>query len=132
MKIYCCTCKKDIECDLVSGSVIYPHRQDLFHLTFYRCPFCKQYIGCHPNSIRPLGCIPTQEMKKARIIIHSLIDPIWKSGKITRGKLYRLIANELGIKTYHTGWTRSIKQCRDVYRAASKVIKNISLWKGNK
>lgn len=59
------------------------------------------------------------------MIIHAMIDPLWKSGKITRSKLYRLIANELGIKCYHTGWTRSIKQCRDVYRAASKVIEKI-------
>lgn len=125
MKIYCCNCEKELDCELVKGSVIYPHRQDLSHLNFYRCPKCKQYIGCHPNSTRPLGVIPTQEMKKARIIIHAMIDPLWKQGKITRGKLYRLIADELGIKHYHTGWTKSIKQCRDVYRAASKVITKI-------
>lgn len=125
MKIYCCTCRKELDCELVKGDVIYPQRQDLSHLNFYRCPNCKQYIGCHPNSIKPLGVIPTQEMKKARIIIHSMIDPLWKSGKISRKKLYRLIAKELGIKTYHTGWTRNIKQCRDVYRAVSKVIKDL-------
>jgi hypothetical protein len=125
MRIYCCTCGKEKECELVDGTVIYPHRPDLAQLNFYRCPSCKQYIGCHPNSIKPLGVIPTQEMKRARMIIHSMIDPLWKSGKISRGKLYRLIAKELGLREYHTGWTKNIKQCRDTYRAVSKVINQI-------
>lgn len=125
MIIYCCTCKKDIDCKFVKGNVVYPHRPDLAEKNFYICPKCKQYIGCHPNTNRPLGVIPTQEMKKARMIIHGLIDPLWKKGIISRGKLYRLIAKELGIKQYHTGWTRSIGQCRQVYRAASKIIKEL-------
>lgn len=125
MKIYCCTCRTDKECELCAGNVIYPHRHDLAGKWFYRCPDCKQYIGCHPNSKRPLGVIPTQEMKKARMIIHGLIDPLWKSGKISRGRLYKLLADELGIKQYHTGWTRSLQQCREVYRAATKVIKKL-------
>jgi len=126
MKIYCCNCKKEKDCELVKGTSIYPHRPDLANLNFYRCPCCKQYIGCHPNSTKPLGVIPTQEMKKARMIIHDMIDPVWKSGKISRGKLYRLLSKELGIKQYHTGWTRDIKQCRKVYRAATKVISMVN------
>jgi hypothetical protein len=35
------------------------------------------------------------------------------------------LADELGIKQYHTGWTRSLQQCREVYRAATKVIKKL-------
>lgn len=124
MKIYCCNCKKEKDCELVKGTSIYPHRPDLANLNFYRCS-CGGYIGCHPNSDRPLGNIPTQEMKKARMIIHAMIDPWWKKGFIPRGKLYRLIAKELKIKEYHTGWTKSIEQCRDVYRAASKIIKRL-------
>lgn len=66
MKIYCCNYEKELDCELVKGSVVYPLRQDLSHLNFYRCPKCKQYIDCHPNSTRPLGVIPTQQMKKSK------------------------------------------------------------------
>ena len=59
MKIYCCNCGKEKECELCAGNVIYPHRYDLSCKWFYRCPECRQYIGCHPNSQRPLGVIPT-------------------------------------------------------------------------
>lgn len=126
MKIYCCKCEKERECECVGGNVIYPHRPDLANKWFYRCPECKQYIGCHPGTKNPLGVIPTQEMKKARMIIHDLIDPLWKKGIISRGKLYRLMSKELHIKHYHTGWTRSLQQCRDVYRAATKIIRKLT------
>ena len=123
MKIYCCNCCKEKDCNMVTGIDIYKHRPDLANLIFYQCPTCKNYVGCHKDSKIPLGVIPTKEMKKARTIIHSLIDPLWQNGKVKRGRLYGLIARELGIKEYHTGWTRSIEQCRDVYKAVAKVVK---------
>lgn len=124
MKLYCCKCKKMMDCELVKGNVIYPRRLDLANHNFYRCS-CGCFVGCHPNTDKPLGAIPTEEMKKARMIIHGMIDPWWQKGVITRGAMYRAIAKELHIKEYHTGWTRSIEQCRQVYRAASAVIKRL-------
>lgn len=123
MKIYCCNCCEEKECNLVKGNEIYPHRGDLSYLNLYQCPVCKKYVGCHPNSKKPLGVIPTEDMKRARMMIHELIDPLWKTKKIKRDELYCLIAKELGIKEYHTGWTRSIEQCQDVYRASLKLMK---------
>ena len=125
MKIYCCNCCEEKHCNLVDGNIIYPHRQDLSNLSFYQCPCCKNYVGCHKGTVIPLGVIPTEEMKKARMIIHSLIDPLWKNGKIKRGKLYKIMAKRLGIKEYHTGWTENIEQCRDVYKVALKISKEI-------
>lgn len=123
MKIYCCNCCKVKDCNIATGVEIYKHRPDLASLIFYQCPTCKNYVGGHKDSKIPLGVIPTKEMKKARTIIHSLIDPLWKNRKIKRGRLYGLIAKELGIKEYHTGWTRSIEQCRDVYKVVVKIMK---------
>ena len=37
MKIYCCNCEKEVECILVDGKVVYPHRQDLYSKNFYKC-----------------------------------------------------------------------------------------------
>ena len=127
MEIYCCECKKVRKCILVTGKEIYPARPELHSLYFWKCPECGQYVGCHKNTQEPMDVIPTQEMKKARQIIHSFMDSMWKSGKITRGKLYRLIAKELGIKVYHTGWTRSLGQCRRVYAAVTKIKKRLGI-----
>lgn len=32
--IYCCGCEKEVDAQLVSGAVIYPHRQDLAWVQF--------------------------------------------------------------------------------------------------
>lgn len=58
MKIYCCDCKKEINAELTSGGVIYPHRDDLKKLPFWECSICKNYVGCHYKTetpIKPLG-----------------------------------------------------------------------------
>lgn len=127
MLIYCCKCG-DIECDLVNGVDIYPHRPDLSHLNFYKCPECGGYVGCHRGSTRPLGVIPTPDIKRARSYIHGLLDPMWRTRKYgkSRGWWYRNIAKELGIPEYHTGWTRSIEECRDVWRAIKKIENYLS------
>lgn len=43
MKGYCCECRKDVNCEMVKGDVIYPHRPDLYDLNFIRCPICGNY-----------------------------------------------------------------------------------------
>ena len=120
--IYCCGCGKKIEEQYVRGDKIYPHRTDFNDLWFAVCPHCHLYTGCHKGTKNPMGVIPTKEMRYARHKIHELIDPVWKSGKIKRRKLYKMISEELGIKQYHTGWTRSIEECRKVWVACRKVL----------
>lgn len=125
MKIYCCNCKENINSVLTTGKYVYPHRNDLMSLWFHKCPKCGKFIGCHPNTKKPLGVIPTDEMKKARIIIHDKMDYYWKNGKVSRHDMYKMMSKELGIVSYHTGYTKSIEECRKVYRALMNVIKRI-------
>lgn len=125
--IYCCNCCRESEVELVDGSVIYPNRPDLYHLKFYRCLECGGYVGCHKGSIRPLGVIPSAEIRNARNHIHALLDPLWRAKKWgkCRGWWYHSIAKKLGIEEYHTGWTRSIEECRDVWRAIKELIREL-------
>ena len=51
--------------------------------------------------MKPLGNIPTAELRNARKHIHAILDPIWKSGRMKRGDLYRAISDSLGYQ-YHT------------------------------
>ena len=87
----------------------------------------QNFVGCHyktEDRTRPLGCIPTKEIKNARQHIHALIDPVWKSGKIKRKELYKKLSDDTG-RRYHTANIRSIEEARDVYRKAKAIIKEI-------
>lgn len=118
MRLFCCHCKEEVEARLTDGREVYPHRPDLFDLPFWRCDACRNHVGCHHKTkdrTRPLGNIPTKELKNARQHIHRILDPIWKDGKISRGRVYARIAQELGIDEYHTAEIRSVEEARRVY-----------------
>jgi hypothetical protein len=127
--IYCCCCNKDIKPRLTSGEEVYPHREDLHSLPFWRCDTCGNFVGCHHkdknNPTLPLGIIATPEIKNARRHIHALIDPLWKSGKIPRGTLYKKISDAIG-KKYHAANISSIFEARKIYRAALEIKKGLS------
>lgn len=121
-RIHCCGCGVDVDARLTDGSEMYPHRPDLRSLPFWRCDACGNFVGCHHKTqdrTRPLGCIPTAELKEVRKKLHALIDPIWQSGKMGRRELYAAIGRDLG-REYHTAETRTIEEAREAYRAARK------------
>lgn len=118
MKIYCCGCGDTVDALLTDGEEVYPHRNDLHKLPFWKCEQCKNFVGCHHKTkdrTKPLGCIPTPEIKDARKHIHALIDPIWQSGKMSRKDLYAEISERIGW-AYHTAKIRSVEESREVYR----------------
>ena len=122
--IYCCGCGSNVEAELVSGCEVYPHRVDLYDLPFWRCGDCGNFVGCHHKTndrTRPLGVIATPEIKRARSHIHRVVDPLWKSGGMTRKGVYREIARRLGREEYHTAEVRTLEEARDVYRIAISI-----------
>ncbi len=122
MLIHCCGCAKKIDAKLTNGSEIYPHRDDLCSLPFWQCGTCGNFVGCHHKTnkpTRPLGCIPTPEIRDARKHIHAKLDPLWQSGKISRNQFYKKLSEILGRK-YHTANIRSLEEAREVYKAIDK------------
>ncbi|CAB5212840.1 Protein of unkown function DUF3268 [uncultured Caudovirales phage] len=117
--IRCCGCNGDkVDARLTNGAEIYPHRPDLASLPFWKCDGCGNYVGCHhktANPTEPLGNIPTPELRKARNHIHAILDPIWKTKKIKRGELYKIISDHMGFG-YHTAQIRTIDEARKVYK----------------
>lgn len=85
----------------VRGSVIYPHRRDLARKWFWRCIPCGAYVGCHQGSGRPLGRLANKQLRSAKQSAHAAFDPIWKSGRMKRGKAYSWLAKQLGIPKKH-------------------------------
>ena len=121
-KLYCCGCCEKVEPTLILGDKAYPHRRDLYKLKFWMCEKCLNFVGCHKYGCgdTPLGCIPTKEIKKLRSQIHSIIDPIWRSGKLKRGKTYKIMSGKLGFK-YHTASLRTISECQEALVHAREI-----------
>lgn len=122
--IYCCGCGADVQARLTSGRETYPHRYDLRSLPFWKCDACGNFVGCHHKTsdrTRPLGVIPTDDIKKARSHIHRILDPLWQGKKINRKILYRTIADRIGVAEYHTAEIRSVEQAREVYRVVQEI-----------
>lgn len=112
MMLHCCGCNGKVEARLTTGEEVYPHRTDLYRLPFWKCDTCGNFVGCHhktKNRTAPLGCIPTPEIKQARVKIHNVVDPLWQSGKISRNDLYKKISDRCG-RNYHTAKIRSVEE----------------------
>jgi len=125
MFIFCCECKKNVEAELISGKDIYKNRPDLSTVPFWQCNFCGNYVGCHRRSkskTKPLGCIPTKELRNARSHIHALMDPLWKNKHVTRSSIYAYLSEKMGFD-YHTADILSIEDARLVYRHLKNFIK---------
>jgi hypothetical protein len=122
--LYCCGCQKDVVARLTDGREVYPHRPDLASLPFWRCDDCGNTVGCHHKTkdrTRPLGVIPTKELKDARQHIHRILDPLWKSKRFGRRELYGMIADALDAPEYHTAEIRTVEQARTVYRIVREI-----------
>lgn len=133
MKLWCCACQTNVEARLTDGSECYPHRPDLAEHPRWKCDTCGNHVGCHhktKNPIRPFGNIPSPELKRARQHIHALIDPVWKSGKIKRAKVYAHISKTLGYQ-YHTGELKTIDEARRVWVIARDFINSIETGADN-
>lgn len=93
------------EASLVKGDVIYPHRPDLAHKSFYLCQ-CGAYVGTHPGTDNPLGRPSNAELRQAKSAAHAVFDQLWKSGEMGRRAAYRWLGEQLGIPFHqvHIGW----------------------------
>ena len=92
-----CECFAEIQL----GKKVYPHRPDLAGKRFWMCEPCGAYVGCHPNSARPLGRLANAELRAAKMRAHSIFDPLWRNGSRNRTEAYQWLAGKLGIKVKH-------------------------------
>jgi hypothetical protein len=82
---------------LVGGDVVYPHRGDLRDKKFWLCHPCDAYVGCHPGTTRPLGTPAGKALRGMRSRVHAALDPLWRSGRMTRNDAYKRLAADAGI-----------------------------------
>lgn len=103
---------------LTDGQSIYPHRPDLYEKRFYQCE-CGAYVGCHPNTDKPLGYPCGPDTRRWRSAAHEAFDPIWRTKLMTRAKAYAWLADQLGMDgaDCHIGMMNE-QQARSVVIAA--------------
>lgn len=124
MNIFCCACDKEVQARLTDGYEIYPHRDDLWDLPFWKCDTCGNYVGCHhkvenaatEDRTRPLGVIPTPEVRAIRREIHDQLDPLWRSRYMQRRDVYAQLDELLGCH-YHTANIKSVAEGEQVLQA---------------
>jgi hypothetical protein len=108
---------------LVTGHKIYPHRTDLYSKHFWHCEPCDAYVGCHPQTINPLGRLANKELRQAKMAAHTAFDPIWQSEEMTRSEAYAWLATTLGISLddCHMGMF-DVDTCERVVEACEKRV----------
>lgn len=124
-QIFCCGCNQDIQARLTNGVEIYQKPADVSYwhkneeytkLPFWICDTCKNYVGCHHKTkepTKPLGCIPTKEIRDWRGYLHRLIDKHWETSK-ERKEVYSKITKEIGCQ-YHSAEIRSVEEAKKIY-----------------
>jgi hypothetical protein len=111
--VFCESCKIDSE--LVTGKEIYPHREDLYSLYFYRCPKCERRVGCHYGTTNPLGGLASAQERVWRMRAHQRFDKLWKGGTVSRKQAYAWLSRVMGLPTRktHIGMF-TVSQCKNV------------------
>lgn len=99
---YCCECGKEVECEIVSGETIYPHRPDLYNLKFVRHSECGNYTGYYQGEYPTL---PNKHIRQCRLMAHRMLNSIWKDRK-NRKKYYAFMSNNFN-KSFHWGEIKS-------------------------
>jgi hypothetical protein len=115
---------------LVTGKTVYPHRKDLHSKYFYYCDngHDAAYVGCHPNTLTPLGRLADATLRKLKMAAHAAFDPIWKDGRLSRGQAYEWLSFNMGLpkELTHIGMfdeeqcQRVIKLCKDSHNGQNK------------
>lgn len=88
----------DSEAQKVSGEKIYPHRKDLYHLSFFYCDNSHDpvYVGTHKDGT-PFGTLADAETRKARSLAHQCFDKIWKDKLMSRSDAYRALSKHMNL-----------------------------------
>lgn len=69
------------------------------------CRPCKAWVGCHAGTVHPLGRLANGKLRRLKMDVHRLFDPLWKEKKISRKDAYRwlALALEIEFKRCHIG-----------------------------
>jgi hypothetical protein len=86
------------------------------------CKPCDAFVGCHKNTRVPKGrFLAKRELREARKLAHSIIDPLWKSGRYSRNKVYMELARAFK-RQVHVGDTETPEECHEIIKTAKLIF----------
>ena len=65
-------------------------------------PECDVFVGAHKHDDKPKGTLANRQLRQWRKNAHTVFDPLWKSGKMSRSQAYKWLAQELGLPAKQT------------------------------
>lgn len=85
-------------------------------------PTCDTYVGVHKDTNKPLGTLANKELRTLRMKCHEVFDPLWKSGRMSRSRAYRVLSDimSMDVNRTHIGMF-NIDQCRWMLRQIDKL-----------
>jgi hypothetical protein len=95
---------------------------------YWECLPCGARVGCHGNSLEPLGILANAELRGQRIVLHNMFDHLWKSHRprsrqVERNRRYKWLARKMGIKNSKCHFAMfTLDQCKE----AKEIIRAIN------
>lgn len=119
--VWCPHCGAKAE--LRDSSVVYKGRSFGLLYVCQNYPKCDSYVGVHKGTNRPKGTLADRITREARVRAHGTFDQVWKNGRMSRSKAYRLLATllEIPASEMHIG-QMSVEGCEKIIGAAEKII----------
>lgn len=119
-------------------SFIYPNTKYIGKV--YVCenfPKCDSYVGCHPNTTKPLGRLANKSLRHLKAKAHEYFDPLWrnkcfnnsKSLSKNRSLAYKWLATELNLteSQCHIG-KFDTDTCRKIIKLCKSKQKEFGLY----
>lgn len=79
------------EAKYVNSSVVYGRSYGMI----WHCAPCGAYVGCHKNTVEPLGTLANAAVRDARKKAHAAFDLLWQSGEMSRLQAYAWLRREM-------------------------------------
>lgn len=124
--VFCPYCKERAE--WVPNEEVYGRNIGKSHM-IWLCRPCDAYVGCHKNTRNPLGTLADKKTRIWRQVAHSVFDPLWKSGNLSRYEAYMLLNKKLGEKM-HIG-KADVAKCKRIIHICTtdEKISKILNWR---
>lgn len=85
---------------LVSGGELFNNAQ-LATKAYHLCKPCGAWVGCYPDTIKPMGILAKPHLRKLRKQLHDLFDPLWQDAEcptLARHQAYTALAEAMGLE----------------------------------
>jgi hypothetical protein len=114
----------DNQAEWVENKEIYGRNYGKSYM-IWLCKPCDAYVGCHNNTKKPKGQMANKELRKARILVHNFIDPLWREHGMNRKKMYKTLSDAMGYEV-HVGETKDVSECNELLKTAKAIFSNNS------